>query len=112
MYSPLTFATEGGGVAVGGAGVNVGGAGVGVLAGAKAEQAEMPKVRNRIERRLRGISKLYQLKIPCRTDVVARAVFPKQPPVYGIHPAKRRLPRRKKTAARKDIKWHDVRRQN
>jgi hypothetical protein len=47
MYSPLTFATEGGGVAVGGTGVDVGGAGVGVLVGAKAEQALNPNTKIR-----------------------------------------------------------------
>jgi hypothetical protein len=55
-------ATEGGGVAVGGTGVDVGNAGVGVLDGAKAAQAEMPKARNKTKYRFMGMAKLYQLK--------------------------------------------------
>jgi hypothetical protein len=49
MYSPLTVATEGGGVDVGGAGVDVGMVGVGVLGVPKREaHAESPIVRTRI----------------------------------------------------------------
>ena len=49
MYSPLTIATEGGGVAVGGTGVAVGGWGVGVLEVKKEAHALNPKTRNMIK---------------------------------------------------------------
>jgi hypothetical protein len=53
MYSPLTVATEGGGVAVGGTGVDVGNAGVGVFGGAKSEvQALNPNIKIRNNDRL------------------------------------------------------------
>jgi hypothetical protein len=62
MYSPLTVAAEGGGVAVGGMGVAVGIWGVGVLELRKEAQALNPKAKSRIENRLMSILKIIPIK--------------------------------------------------
>jgi hypothetical protein len=70
MYSPLTIATEGGGVAVGGIGVAVGIVGVGVFGGAKSDaQALNPNARTKIKvkfnmRDLENIPSIIPIKNP------------------------------------------------
>jgi hypothetical protein len=71
MYSPLTTAAEGGGVAVGGAGVRVGMGTVGVLTVPTSgeEQAESPRIK--INRRLRkSPANRLKRKIPGETSEV------------------------------------------
>jgi hypothetical protein len=64
MYSPLTVATDGGGVAVGGSGVEVGKEAVGVLGVPKIEaQAErpIPQIRISLIKNERGLKNIVRI---------------------------------------------------